>query len=155
MPRNESSVQSPMCHGPARVLTRLRLHGCTQLPAVDGILRSHFGLRGSRLQAAPWRCRRAVARLHCFLRSRPSTSPPLPCPAAPVAGTDATRPDSGPGGSGPASATAPGRRSRLGPAPPARTPLSREAGWSNGRPIPCHWAVRQCAGSCVGALSDG
>jgi hypothetical protein len=137
-----------MCHGPARVLTRLRLHGCThwQLPAVEGILWSHFGRRGSRLQAAPWRCRRAVARHHCFPRSCPSTSPPQPCPAAPVAWTDATRPDSGQGGLGPASTTAPGRRRRLGPAPPARAPLGREAGWSNGRPIPCHWAIRQCAG---------
>ena len=80
-----------------------------------------------------------------FRRRRPTTSPPPPGPAALVAGPGATRPDRGPGGSGPASATPPGRRSRQGPAPPARAPLGREAGWSNGRSLPCLWAVGQCA----------
>jgi hypothetical protein len=81
-------------------------------------------------------------------RRRSTTSPPPPGPAALVAGLGATRPDRGPGWLGvspPESATAPGRRSWPGPAPPARAPLGREAGWSNGGPLPCLCAVGQCA----------
>jgi hypothetical protein len=48
-------------------------------------------------------------------------------------------------GWGLASATAPGRRSRPGPAPPALAPLGRKAGWSNGGSLPCLLAVGQCA----------
>jgi hypothetical protein len=91
-----------------------------------------FGLNPGGAGVGPWRGWRAVARHYCILRRRPSTPPPPPGPAAPVAGPGATRPDRGQGGSGPTSATAPGRCSRLGPAPPARAPLDREAGWSNG-----------------------
>ncbi len=80
-----------------------------------------------------------------FRRRRPTTSPPPPGPAASIAGLSATRPDHGPGGLGPTSATAPGRRSRQGPVPPARAPLGRVAGWSNGGPLPRHWAGGQCA----------
>jgi hypothetical protein len=48
VPPNESSAPTPLCHGPARVSTGLRLHGCTQLPAGVVILRSQSGRHGSR-----------------------------------------------------------------------------------------------------------
>jgi hypothetical protein len=93
-----------------------------------------------------------------YRRCRPTTSPPPPGPAAFSAGPGAARPgqcagagwspppspppaaaEAGAGatrpglcawcGSDPATVTAPGRRCWPGPVPPARTSLSRVAGW--------------------------
>jgi hypothetical protein len=105
-----------------------------------------FGLNPGGAGAGPWRGWRAVARKCCT-------------PTTPV---DDVTSATGPSGlsrrvrrhpSGPwagrvgdlASATAPGRRSWPGPAPPARAPLGRVAGWSNCGPLPHHWAGGPCA----------
>jgi hypothetical protein len=105
-----------------------------------------FGLNPGGAGAGPWRGWRAVARQNCT-------------PTTPI---DDVTSATGPGGlsrrarrhpSGPwagrdgglASATAPGHRSWPGPAPPARAPLGRVAGWSNCGPLPHPWAVGQCA----------
>jgi hypothetical protein len=131
-----------------------------------------FGLNLGGAGAGPWRGWRAVARQYCIpttptddvtsatwpcgLSRRARRHPPGPCAGRlgthlrhrsrppQQAGPGATRPDRGPGGSGPTSATAPCRRSKLGPMPPARAPLGLVAGWSNGGPLPRHWAGGPC-----------
>jgi hypothetical protein len=105
-----------------------------------------FGLNPGGAGAGPWRGWRAVARQYCIL-----TTPIDDVTSATGPGglsRRARRHPSGPWAGrvgGLASATAPGRRSWPGPAPPARAPLGREAGWSNCGPLPHHWAVGQCA----------
>jgi hypothetical protein len=118
------------------------MHGCTQLPAVVGILRSQSGRRGSRPVARLASCRSPMlysddADRRRHLRHR-ALRPQSPGSAPPVRTV-------GRAGWGPASATAPGRRSRPGPAPPARAPLGRVASWSNCGPLPHHWAGGPCA----------
>jgi hypothetical protein len=102
-----------------------------------------FGLNPGGAGTGPWRSWRAVARQYCIPTTPTDdvTSATGPCGlrSAPPVRTV------GRAGWGPASATAPGRRSKPGPAPPARAPLGRKAGWSNGGSLPCLWAVRQCA----------
>jgi hypothetical protein len=83
--------------------------------------------------------------------------PPSPPPAASEAGAGATRP--GPCAwcwSDPATVTAPGCRCWLGPVPPARTSLSRVAGWVltadrtalSGRRAVRHWLLSGCQLGC-------
>jgi hypothetical protein len=78
------------------------VHGCTQVPAVVGILWSQSGRRGTRREPARGAAGEPSLANHgtVFRRRRPTTSPPPPGPAASVAGFGATRPDRGPGGLG-------------------------------------------------------
>ena len=167
---DESSAPAPLCRGPDRVTTGLRLHGCTRPLAV----RVSFGLNPGGTGASPDAARRAsarpslcrsngVQRRHGRHGSQPgrssaserspltvseqrssTPSPTPPDPAAVVAGSSPTARTVGRAGRAkpPSSSLAAGV---AGPVPPARAPWVMWRVGSNGGPLPHYWAGGQCA----------